>query len=129
MAFSNPLLEENRVSTSRAVIFEKADFGVAFDGDFDRCFLFDNYGKFVPGEYVVGLLSEVFLKKEKGATIIHDFCVVWNTTDIINSFGGNAFVSKTGHSFEKLLCAAGVIYGGEMSAHHYFRDFAFVIVV
>ena len=97
----NPLLEENRVSTSRAVIFEKADFGVAFDGDFDRCFLFDNYGKFVPGEYVVGLLSEVFLKKEKGATIIHDSRVVWNTTDIVNSFGGNAFVSKAGHSFVK----------------------------
>ena len=122
----NPLLEENRVSTSRAVIFEKADFGVAFDGDFDRCFLFDNYGKFVPGEYVVGLLSEVFLKKEKGATIIHDSRVVWNTTDIINSFGGNAFVSKTGHSFVKAaMRAAGAIYGGEMSAHHYFRDFAF----
>ena len=122
----NPLLEENRFSTTRAIIEEKADFGVAFDGDFDRCFLFDHLGDFVPGEYLVGLLAEVFLKKEKGATIVHDPRIIWNTTDIINSCEGNAFVSKTGHAYIKAsMRSSQAIYGGEISAHHYFRDFAY----
>ena len=122
----NPILEENRFSTTKAIIEEKADFGVAFDGDFDRCFLFDNLGNFVPGEYLVGLLAEVFLKKEKGATIVHDPRVIWNTTDVISNCEGQAFVSKTGHAYVKaVMRSAGAIYGGEMSAHHYFRDFAY----
>ena len=97
----NPMLEENRSSTADIVINEKADFGVAFDGDFDRCFLFDHYGNFIPGEYMVGLLAKVFLSKEKGATIIHDPRVVWNTIDVLEKCGGQGVTSKTGHAFVK----------------------------
>ena len=122
----NPLLKENRSSTVDAIVTEDADFGVAFDGDFDRCFFFDNTGDFIPGEYVVGLLAEVFLKKEKGATIIHDPRVIWNTIDVVGNYGGKALASKTGHAFLKAAMRhADAIYGGEMSAHHYFRDFSY----
>ena len=122
----NPLLKDNRSSTSSAIIRENADFGVAFDGDFDRCFLFDHYGNFIPGEYVVGLLSEIFLNKEKGATIIHDPRVIWNTQEVVKTLGGKAVMSKTGHSYVKsAMRNAGAVYGGEISAHHYFRDFAY----
>lgn len=122
----NPLLEENRSSTTNAVIEEKADFGVAFDGDFDRCFFFDHFGNFIAGQYVVGLLAEVFLNKEKEARIIHDPRVIWNTIDVIAKCGGQAVVSRTGHAFVKgTMREQDAIYGGEMSAHHYFRDFAY----
>ena len=120
----NPLLEENRASTSKAVKKVDADFGVAFDGDFDRCFFFDNRGNFIPSEYIVGVLAEVFLNKEKSATIIHDPRVIFNTVDIVNACGGNAVVSKTGHAFVKSeMRAQDAVYGGEISAHHYFREF------
>ena len=122
----NPLLKQNRSSTANAVITEKADFGVAFDGDFDRCFFFDHNGGFISGEYMVGLLSEVFLNKEKGTTIIHDLRVILNTIDIVAKCGGHAVASKTGHAFVKAaMRKRDAIYGGEMSAHHYFRDFAY----
>ncbi len=122
----NPLLEENRSSTANAVINESADFGVAFDGDFDRCFFFDHSGDFISGEYVVGLLAGVFLNKEKGAAIIHDTRVVWNTIDVVGKCVGKAVASKTGHAFVKAeMRKRDAIYGGEMSAHHYFRDFAY----
>ncbi len=122
----NPLLEENRSSTADAVIEERADFGIAFDGDFDRCFFFDHSGSFIPAEYVVGLLAEVFLIKEKGAVIIHDPRVIWNTIDVVGKYGGHAVASKTGHAFVKAaMRKMDAIYGGEMSAHHYFRDFAY----
>ena len=105
---------------------EEADFGVAFDGDFDRCFLFDHLGNFIPGEYVIGLLSEVFLCKERGATIVHDPRVVWNTIDVVNRCGGRTALSKTGHAFVKsTMRESNAIYGGELSAHHYFRDFSY----
>ena len=121
----NPMLKENRLSTANAVINQKADFGVAFDGDFDRCFFFDHSGDFIPGEYVVGLLAKVFLSKEKGATIIHDTRVIWNTMDVVGKCGGQVVASKTGHAFVKAtMRKKDAIYGGEMSAHHYFRDFA-----
>ena len=122
----NPLLEDNRSSTASAIIAENADFGVAFDGDFDRCFFFDHTGGFIPGEYMVGLLAEVFLNKEKGATIIHDPRVFWNTINVVDKCGGQAVASKTGHAFVKAaMRTSDAIYGGEMSAHHYFRDFAY----
>ena len=122
----NPMLKENRSSTANAVIEERADFGVAFDGDFDRCFFFDHFGNFIPGEYVVGLLAEIFLNKEKGATIIHDPRVIWNTVDVVSKSGGQAVVAQTGHAFVKAaMRKRDAIYGGEMSAHHYFRDFAY----
>lgn len=122
----NPLLPKNHAATADVVKAEKADFGVAFDGDFDRCFFFDETGQFVPGEYVVGLLASIFLEKEVGAKIVHDPRVIWNTQDIVAQKGGIAVQSKTGHAFIKqTMRSREAVYGGEMSAHHYFRDFAY----
>jgi phosphomannomutase len=122
----NPLLPENHAATADVVVREGADMGVAFDGDFDRCFFFDGAGRFVPGEYVVGLLAAIFLDKEAGGKIVHDPCVIWNTQDIVAGKGGVAIQSKTGHAFIKqTMRAERAIYGGKMSAHHYFRDFAY----
>jgi phosphomannomutase len=120
----NPLLPENRPVTAQAVVAAGADFGVAWDGDFDRCFLFDHRGGFVDGEYVVGLLAEAALARDPGAAIVHDPRVVWNTEDIVARAGGRAVQARTGHVFLKAaMRATGAVYGGEMSAHHYFRDF------
>ncbi|MFN3954295.1 MAG: phosphomannomutase [Pararhodobacter sp.] len=120
----NPLLPENRPVTAEAVRAHGADLGVAWDGDFDRCFFFDHHGDFVDGEYVVGLLAEVFLAREPGARIIHDPRVIWNTRDVVARAGGEAVQARTGHAFVKqAMRDFGAIYGGEMSAHHYFRDF------
>ena len=122
----NPLIPENQAVTSDVVKENKADFGVAFDGDFDRCFFFDEQGIFVPGEYVVGLLSQAYLRKEPGARIVHDPRVIWNTLDAVKNAGGTPIAVKTGHAFIKqAMRESGAIYGGEMSAHHYFRDFAY----
>jgi phosphomannomutase len=122
----NPLLSENHSATADVVKAEGADFGVAFDGDFDRCFFFDETGQFIPGEYVVGLLASVFLEKEVGAKIVHDPRVIWNTQDIVNRKGGISVQSKTGHALIKQTMRFHyAVYGGEMSAHHYFRDFAY----
>jgi phosphomannomutase len=122
----NPLLPENHAATADMVLREGADMGVAFDGDFDRCFFFDAAGRFVPGEYVVGLLAAIFLDKEAGGKIVHDPRVIWNTQDIVAAKGGVAIQSKTGHVFIKqTMRTERAIYGGEMSAHHYFRDFAY----
>ncbi len=120
----NPLLPENRPQTAARVVAEGADFGVAWDGDFDRCFFYDHEGGFVDGEYIVGLLAEVFLIKEPGAAIVHDPRVIWNTLDVVHRLGGRAVQSRTGHAFLKqAMRNEGAVYGGEMSAHHYFRDF------
>jgi phosphomannomutase len=122
----NPLLEENRGSTIDALKKHGADIGIAWDGDFDRCFFFDENGGFVEGYYVVGLLAEVFLLKNKGAAIVHDPRLTWNTVAVCNEFGGRAIQSKTGHAFIKeRMRKEDAVYGGEMSAHHYFRDFAY----
>ncbi|MDC0087468.1 phosphomannomutase [bacterium] len=122
----NPLLPENHHKTADIVKDVGADFGVAFDGDFDRCFFFDETGEFIPGEYLVGLFASIFLAKEPGSTIVHDPRVIWNTQDIVSQKGGKAEQSKTGHAFIKqTMRKHEAIYGGEMSAHHYFRDFAY----
>ena len=122
----NPLLLENRPVTAEAVREAGADFGVAWDGDFDRCFFFDHTGTFIDGEYVVGLLAEAFLEKEPGAKIVHDPRVIWNTQDIVAKSGGDAVQSRTGHAFIKQsMRDENAVYGGEMSAHHYFRDFVY----
>lgn len=122
----NPILSENRPATAEAVKAHGADMGIAWDGDFDRCFLFDENGEFIEGYYIVGLLAEAFLKKETGAKIIHDPRLTWNTIDICQQNGGQAIQSKTGHAFIKeRMRKENAIYGGEMSAHHYFRDFAY----
>ena len=120
----NPLLPGNQPVTAAAVVATGADLGVAWDGDFDRCFFFDHEGRFVPGEYVVGLLARVFLAKEPGATVVHDPRVEWNTRALIAAQGGRAHRARTGHAyFKQALRETGAVYGGEMSAHHYFRDF------
>ena len=120
----NPLLPENRPPTAERLLAEGADMAVAWDGDFDRCFLFDHTGAFVDGEYIVGLLAEVFLAREPGAAIIHDPRVIWNTQDVVARAGGRAVQARTGHAFVKqAMRDEGAVYGGEMSAHHYFRDF------
>ena len=122
----NPLLPENRAATAEAVIAHGADMGIAWDGDFDRCFLFDATGKFIEGYYIVGLLAAAFLAHNPGEKIIHDPRLTWNTIDIVKHAGGIPVQSKTGHAFIKeRMRAENAIYGGEMSAHHYFRDFAY----
>ena len=120
----NPQLQKNHAQTADAVIAAGADLGVAWDGDFDRCFLFDHKGNFIPGEYIVGLLAKSFLAKNPGAAIAYEPRVIWNTEDIIAQAGGTGILSRTGHShLKRSLRDYDAVYGGEMSAHHYFRDF------
>lgn len=122
----NPLLPENRVAATAAVRDHGADLGLGWDGDFDRCFFYDEDGNFIEGYYVVGLLAEAFLKQQGPARIVHDPRLTWNTVDIVQSLGGEAVQSKTGHAFIKeRMRLENAVYGGEMSAHHYFRDFAY----
>jgi phosphomannomutase len=120
----NPLLEENRAPTIEAIQAHGADLGIAWDGDFDRCFFFDANGRFIEGYYIVGLLSQAFLEKVPGSTVVHDPRLTWNTIEIAKQYGGEAIQCKTGHAFIKeRMRQEDAIYGGEMSAHHYFRDF------
>jgi phosphomannomutase len=120
----NPILHENRAPTINAVLEHKADMGIAWDGDFDRCFLVDEKGNFIEGYYIVGLLAEAFLNKNPGAKIVHDPRLTWNTIDVAKRGDGEAIQSKTGHAFIKeRMRSEDAVYGGEMSAHHYFRDF------
>ena len=122
----NPLLEENRAPTIEAIKDKKADIGIAWDGDFDRCFFFDESGDFVEGYYIVGLLAEAFLKKKSGGKVVHDPRLIWNTIAVAEEFGGEAVQSKTGHAFIKeRMRLEDAVYGGEMSAHHYFKDFSY----
>ena len=122
----NPILVENRDSTRNAVIEHHADMGIAWDGDFDRCFLFDEKGQFIEGYYIVGLLAQAFLLKQSGEKIVHDPRLVWNTFDVIEQYQGEAIQSKSGHSYIKeKMREHNAVYGGEMSAHHYFRDFSY----
>jgi phosphomannomutase len=122
----NPMLEENRAATTEAIRKHGADVGLAWDGDYDRCFFFDEHGTFIEGYYLVGLLAEVFLKRERGARIVHDPRLTWNTIDVVKQHGGEPVLCKSGHAFikQKMREVDGV-YGGEMSAHHYFRNFAY----
>jgi phosphomannomutase/phosphoglucomutase len=122
----NPLLPENRSATADAVRAHAADFGLAWDGDFDRCFFFDADGSFIEGYYIVGLLAAQLLEKHHGAKVIHDPRLTWNTIEMVRQAGGISVQSKTGHAFIKeRMREEDAIYGGEMSAHHYFRDFAY----
>lgn len=122
----NPLLAENRPATAQAVRDAGADFGIAWDGDFDRCFFFDHMGEFVDGEYIVVLLAQSILAKSKGEAIIHDPRIIWSIRDGIDQAGGKAVQSRCGHALIKQnMRKENAIYGGEMSAHHYFRDFAY----
>ncbi len=122
----NPILEENRAATSDAVVEYGAAMGIAWDGDYDRCFFFDENGRFIEGYYIVGLLADQFLRKTGGGKVIHDPRLTWNTIDLVNAVGGEAIESKTGHAFIKQrMRDEDAVYGGEMSAHHYFRDFAY----
>jgi phosphomannomutase/phosphomannomutase/phosphoglucomutase len=122
----NPMLLENQAATADVVRSAKADIGLAWDGDYDRCFFFDEHGQFIEGYYLVGLLAEVFLKREPGARIVHDPRLTWNTQDIVRQHGGVPVLCKSGHAFikQKMREVDGA-YGGEMSAHHYFRQFSY----
>jgi phosphomannomutase/phosphomannomutase/phosphoglucomutase len=120
------MLEENQAVTAEAVRAAGADLGLAWDGDYDRCFFFDAEGRFIDGYYLVGLLAEAFLKREPGARIVHDPRVTWNTLDIVRRNGGTPVLCKSGHAFIKQkMREVDAAYGGEMSAHHYFRRFAY----
>ncbi|HFF6000682.1 phosphomannomutase [Stenotrophomonas maltophilia] len=122
----NPLLPENRAATADAVREHGADFGIAWDGDFDRCFFFDHSGRFIEGYYLVGLLAKAILARNPGGKIVHDPRLVWNTVDMVEQAGGVAVQCKSGHAFIKeKMRAEDAVYGGEMSAHHYFREFAY----
>lgn len=122
----NPLLPENRETTARAVMEHGADFGVAWDGDFDRCFLYDEQGHFIEGYYMVGFLAQAFLSRQQGARIIYDPRCIWNTIELVEEAGGQPVVCKGGHAFIKAkMREVDAVYGGEMSAHHYFRDFSY----
>ncbi|VVP12466.1 phosphomannomutase [Pseudomonas fluorescens] len=122
----NPLLPENRDLTRQALLTNGCDVGLAWDGDFDRCFFFDETGRFIEGYYLVGLLAEMLLKQHPGSKIIHDPRLTWNTIDQVQQAGGIPVLCKTGHAFIKeRMRLEDAIYGGEMSAHHYFRDFAY----
>ena len=122
----NPLLPENRSAAINAVREHGADLGLGWDGDFDRCFFYDERGEFIEGYYLVGLLAEAFLKRDPGARIVHDPRLTWNTVDIVTQHGGEPVQTKCGHAFIKeRMRLENAVYGGEMSAHHYFRDFAY----
>lgn len=122
----NPLLPECRDATTQAVLQHEADLGLAWDGDFDRCFFFDETGRFIEGYYLVGLLAQAMLAQCPGARIIHDPRLTWNTIEMVQDAGGVPVQSKTGHAFIKeRMRREDAVYGGEMSAHHYFRDFAY----
>ncbi len=122
----NPLLPENQGVTSAAVVEHGADLGLAWDGDFDRCFFFDDRGRFVDGYYLVGLLAQRLLRNEPGGRVIHDPRLVWNTLELVEAAGGVAVQSKSGHAFIKqVMREHDAVYGGEMSAHHYFRSFSY----
>ena len=122
----NPMLEENRSATAEAVRRAGADVGLAWDGDYDRCFFFDEQGSFIEGYYLVGLLAEVFLRREPGARIVHDPRLTWNTIDVVRRNGGEPVLCKSGHAFIKAkMREVDGAYGGEMSAHHYFRRFSY----
>jgi phosphomannomutase len=126
LGLPNPLLPENRAYTAEAARRSGAGLGLAWDGDFDRCFFFDENGAFIEGYYLVGLLAQVFLEKHPGAAIIHDPRLTWNTIDLVERAGGRPVVARTGHVFMKeRMRAERAVYGGEMSAHHYFADFGF----
>ncbi len=122
----NPLLPENRELTAQAVREHGADFGIAWDGDFDRCFFFDHNGRFIEGYYLVGLLAQAILARNPGGKIIHDPRLTWNTVEMVEAAGGVPVLCKSGHAFIKeKMRAENAVYGGEMSAHHYFREFAY----
>jgi phosphomannomutase len=122
----NPMIEANRASTIETIRRTGADVGLAWDGDFDRCFFFDEHGDFIEGYYLVGMLAEAFLKRYPGAAIVHDPRLTWNTIDVVQQHGGRAVLCKSGHAFIKQkMREVDAVYGGEMSAHHYFRDFAY----
>ncbi len=120
----NPMLAKCQEDTASVVRAEKADLGIAWDGDFDRCFFFDETGAFIEGYYLVALLGTQLLQHEAGSAVVYDTRLTWNTIAQVEAMGGRAVVSKCGHSFIKAaLRSENAVYGGEMSAHHYFRDF------
>lgn len=119
----NPILPESRAAVENAMKVVDYDFGIAWDGDYDRAFFFDESGNFIEGYYIVGLLAKAILADNPGATVIYDPRLTWNTLEIVEKAGGKAVMCKSGHAFIKeMMRSQNAVYGGEMSAHHYFRD-------
>jgi len=122
----NPLLPEKREETAALVREAGADLGLAWDGDFDRCFFWDEQGQFIEGYYIVGLLAQEMLKKEPGGKVLYDPRLTWNSEEVIRQAEGVPVITRTGHAFIKeRMREEDAIYGGEMSAHHYFREFGY----
>ena len=120
---ANPLIEENRRDIVERVIAEKADIGIAWDGDADRCFFIDGAGEFVPGDFVTALLAEAFLLKHPGATVIYDLRASHAVKDVVERYGGKALMNRVGHAFfKRRMRETNAIFGGEVTGHYYFRD-------
>ena len=120
---ANPLIEENRRDIVERVVQEKADIGIAWDGDADRCFFIDGTGEFIAGDFVTALLAEAFLMKSPGATVLYDVRASYAVKDVVGQYGGKALMNKVGHSFfKRRMREEGAIFGGEVTGHYYFRD-------
>jgi phosphomannomutase len=120
---ANPLIEENRRDITEEVIRQKADVGIAFDGDADRCFFIDETGDFIAGDFVTALLAQAFLLKQPGATIIYDVRASWAVKDIVTAHGGKALMNRVGHAFiKRRMRETNAVFGGEVTGHYYFRD-------
>jgi phosphomannomutase len=120
---SNPLIEENRRDIVERVVAEKADVGIAWDGDADRCFFIDGTGAFVSGDFVTALLAEAFLLKHPGATIIYDLRASYAVRDTVERYQGQSLMNRVGHAFfKRRMRETNAIFGGEVTGHYYFRD-------
>ena len=120
---ANPLIEENRVDITERVIAEKADIGIAWDGDADRCFFIDGSGEFISGDFITALLSEAFLMKHPGSTIIYDLRASYAVRDVVARYGGTSLMNRVGHAFfKRRMRETNGIFGGEVTGHYYFRD-------
>ena len=120
---ANPLIEENRRDIVERVVQEKADIGIAWDGDANRCFFIDGTGEFIAGDFVTALLAEAFLMKSPGATVLYDVRASYAVKDVVGRYGGKALMNKVGHSFfKRRMREERAIFGGEVTGHYYFRD-------
>jgi phosphomannomutase len=120
---ANPLIEENRRDIVERVVAERADIGIAWDGDADRCFFIDGAGEFISGDFVTALLAEAFLMKHPGASIIYDLRASYAIKDIVSQYGGTSLMNRVGHAFfKRRMRETNAIFGGEVTGHYYFRD-------
>ena len=120
---ANPLIEENRQDITAAVLAQKADIGIAWDGDADRCFFIDGSGEFIAGDFITALLAEAFLLKQPGQTVIYDVRASYAVKDIVAKYQGTALMNRVGHAFiKRRMREDDAVFGGEVTGHYYFRD-------